>query len=274
MKKAAVLGFPVRHSLSPRLHNYWIRHHSIDASYEAVECPPEQLADTLKRLQEEGYVGCNLTVPHKEIVLPLLQTKDALVTKVGAANTLVFEQNGKAISGRNTDVYGFMQNLRVHAPALRYKGLKVLLLGAGGAARAAIAGLLDEGVETIGVLNRTPQKIDVLQRDFGAPIRPVTHSTLSEFLGGAGLVVNATSLGMQGQPPLEFSLEGIRPGIVVTDMVYAPLKTPLLTQAEEKGCLTVDGLGMLLYQAVPAFEAWFGIRPEVTEELRKHMLAS
>lgn len=269
-KKAAVLGYPVSHSRSPRLHGYWLKHYGIDGSYEAIETPPEKLSETLKSLAQQGFAGCNLTLPHKEEGLKLVDQADAASRVIGAVNTIVMK-NG-ALLGSNTDAYGFMENLRQNGGAFSRE--RALVLGAGGAARAIVYALLEEGFESIAITNRTAGRADALAEHFADNrLETVAWEKREKALQGVSLLVNTTSLGLHGQPPLELSLNGLPREALVTDIVYSPLQTPLLQAALEKGHRTVDGLGMLLYQAVPGFEAWFGKRPQVTLQLREAVLA-
>ena len=261
---ACVIGYPARHSRSPKLHGYWIQRYHLDADYRAEEIPPEEFPAFLKTLAARGYVGANVTMPHKDMALKL-STPDDRATAVGAANTLWFE-NG-TLRSTNTDVEGFIGSLDAAAPGWSTRTQKAVVLGAGGASRAVVYGLLERGIETIVVVNRTVEKAAALRDAFGTAIHPHPWAKLDEALRDADLVVNATSLGMHGEPPLEIDLAPIAKTAVVSDIVYVPLKTPLLAAAEARGLKTANGLDMLLHQAVRGFELWFGVRPEVTQEL-------
>jgi shikimate dehydrogenase len=264
-RAACVVGWPVEHSRSPLIHNYWIKHHGVAAQYRREAVPPDRFADFIRRLPEHGYVGANVTLPHKEAALALSEP-DERAQAVGAANTLWFE--GDTLRATNTDVEGFLANLDQMAPRWDQGLEDVIVLGAGGAARAIIFGLLTRGVKTIRVANRTFSRAESLRERFGSQIKPVTWDEVGGLLAGAGLVVNTTSLGMKGQPPLDLRLEDLRKNAVVADIVYSPLITPLLREAKDLGLRYADGLGMLLHQAVRGFSLWFGVKPEVTPELR------
>ncbi|MEX0921373.1 MAG: shikimate dehydrogenase [Rhodovibrionaceae bacterium] len=268
--RAGVIGWPVGHSLSPQLHGHWLRRYGIDGSYAAIPVAPGQLEEELRRLVDEGYAGVNLTVPHKQAALALCDTIDAAARSIGAANTLVFRAGG--IHGSNSDAFGFLENLKQAQPELRPEAGAAVVLGAGGAARAVVWALLDRGAPEVRLVNRTLARAEALAADLGGAIRPVAWSGLADALATAALLVNTTSLGMTGQPPLEIDLAPLPREALVTDIVYAPLETALLAAARARGNPAVDGLGMLLHQARPGFEAWFGIAPEVTPELRAAVL--
>jgi shikimate dehydrogenase len=266
LRRAAVLGYPISHSLSPVLHGYWLQHYHLAGSYEAIETKPEDLAIRLKTLQDAGYAGVNLTVPLKETVLPLLDEITPLAAQMGAVNTVVFK-DGKTI-GYNTDAEGFARNI---AP-MNFSALqKAIVLGAGGAARAVIAALVAEGAQHIIILNRSMEKAEALSALHPQICQVQPWEARDAALAEADLLVNTTSLGMKNQPELVINLAALPRTALVTDIVYNPLHTALLQAAAQRGNPTVDGLGMLLYQAVPAFEHFFGIRPEVTEELRRYI---
>lgn len=264
---AGVIGSPVAHSKSPQLHMHWLRVHGLQGYYVPMEVIGDDLATVLRTLPKMGFVGVNITVPHKEKVLEIADLVTDRATLIGAANTIIFRRDGK-IHADNTDGYGFIQNLRQNVPSWNPKAGPVALLGAGGAARAVIAALLAEGVPEIMISNRTRVRAEALKTEFGKRITVVDWVQAGNMLEGAALVVNTTSLGMLGKPPLRVPLDGLQKGTLVTDLVYAPLKTGLLAEAEKMGCITVDGLGMLLHQAVPAFERWFGVRPDVDSATR------
>jgi shikimate dehydrogenase len=265
LKTVCVIGWPVEHSRSPLIHNYWIRKLGLSAEYRREAVPPERFAAFVSRLAEHGYVGANVTVPHKEAALELAEA-DERATAVGAVNTLWFDDG--SLRATNTDVEGFINNLDASVPAWD-RGLETAaVLGAGGAARAIVAGLLERGVERINVFNRNFERAKALQAQFGDQVHPLRWEEKNGLLADAGLLVNATLLGMSGQPALDISLSRLPLSAVVADIVYAPIETPLLKAAKEHGLRTVDGLGMLLHQAVGGFERWFGVRPQVTEALR------
>jgi len=268
---AGVIGHPVAHSRSPRLHKHWLRRLGLPGDYVPMDVAPQDLKDALRALPKLGFVGINVTVPHKEAVMEMADLVSDRAILIGAANTLIFRSDGK-IHADNTDGYGFRENLRQHAPAWEPKAGPAALLGAGGAARAVIATLIDAGVPEIRIANRTRIRAEKLQEDFGKRLRVYEWVQAGNMMDDATLVVNTTSLGMTGKPDLRVPLDGLHPGQVVTDLVYAPLRTHLLQAAEAAGCTVVDGLGMLLHQAVPGFERWFGMRPEVDADTRKATL--
>jgi shikimate dehydrogenase len=264
-KAACVIGWPVEHSRSPLIHGFWIEQLGVDAEYRREAVAPEAFADFIRRLGEHGYAGANVTIPHKEQALALSKADDR-ATAVGAANTLWLD--GGTLYSTNTDVEGFMNNLHAAAPGWD-RGLETaVVLGAGGTARAVVYGLIQHGVARIHIVNRSFERAVALQKQFGKRIRPQRWDELNGLAASAGLLVNTTSLGMTGHPPLAVSLDRLPKSAVVADVVYAPLETPLLAAASARGLRTVDGLGMLLHQAVRGFELWFGVRPQVTPELR------
>jgi shikimate dehydrogenase len=269
---AGVIGSPIGHSKSPRLHGHWLKKYGLPGHYIPMEVAPENLETVLRTLPKAGFVGANITVPHKEAALEIADVITDRATLIGAANTLIFREDGK-IHADNTDGYGFIENLRQGAPDWDPTSGPAVVLGAGGASRAILASLLSAGVPEILLTNRTKIRAEALQQEFGARITVVDWVQAGNAIEDAALLVNTTSLGMTGSPELRIPLDGLNPGAVVTDIVYAPLKTRLLQVAEEIGCHTVDGLGMLIYQAVPGFERWFGQRPEVDDEIRRIMLA-
>ena len=263
-KAACVIGWPIAHSRSPLIHNYWIKQHKLNAEYRREAVPPGEIEEFIKNLRAHGYVGANVTVPHKEAALALT-TPDERARGVGAANTLWYD--GDTLRSTNSDVDGFLSNLDAAAPGWD-RGLEsAVVLGAGGAARGVIFALISREVQRIYVINRTPERVDALKKQFGAKIYPAGWDETTGLLGGAGLLVNTTPLGMTGQPPLEINLR-CPASLVVAELVYDPLVTKLMQAAREKGLRNVDGLGMLLHQAVRGFELWFGVKPEVTPELR------
>lgn len=270
--RAGVIGNPISHSLSPKLHGHWLRRYGIDGSYDALQVTEDALERTLRSLPAQGYVGVNVTLPHKVAVLQIADQLTDRATLIGAANTLTFKDDGR-IFADNTDGYGFMENLRQGAPGWDAKSGPAVVFGAGGAARAVIVSLIEAGVPEIILTNRTRPKAESLRADFGARIRIVDWVQAGSVLSDAATVVNTTSLGMKGGQEFRVPLDGLRSGTVVTDIVYTPLRTKFLDVAAEKGCVTVDGLGMLLHQGVPGFERWFGKRPEVDADLRRAILS-
>lgn len=259
---AGVIGSPVAHSKSPQLHRHWLNTHGIVGHYIPMDVSRENLEQVIRTLPHMGFVGVNVTIPHKESVMALADQITDRATLIGAANTLIFRKDGK-IHADNTDGYGFIENLRSGVPDWDPKAGPAVVLGAGGSSRAVVASLLDAGVEEIMITNRTKVRADKLREDFGHRLTVVDWVQAGNVIEDAALVVNTTPLGMVGKPEMRVPLDGLRAETVVTDLVYAPLKTGLLQAAAEAGCRTVDGLGMLLYQAVPGFERWFGPRPEV-----------
>jgi shikimate dehydrogenase len=259
---AGVIGSPVAHSKSPQLHRHWLNTHGIVGHYIPMDVSRENLEQVIRTLPQMGFVGVNVTIPHKEAVMNLADQITDRATLIGAANTLIFRKDGK-IHADNTDGYGFIENLRSGVADWNPKAGPAVVLGAGGSSRAVVASLLDAGVEEIMITNRTRVRADKLREDFGHRLTVVDWVQAGNVIEDAALVVNTTPLGMVGKPELRVPLDGLRAETVVTDLVYAPLKTGLLQTASNVGCKTVDGLGMLLHQAVPGFERWFGPRPEV-----------
>lgn len=269
---AGVIGWPVDHSKSPRLHNFWLDQYGIDGAYVPLAAAPENLPAAVRGLAALGFAGANVTVPHKETVLDLVDETDENARRIGAVNTIVVDAAGRLI-GSNTDGFGFMENMRSGAPGWSAADGPAVVLGAGGAARAVVAALQDAGAPEIRIVNRTTVRAEQLADDFGASASAVDWGRRADTLDEAALLVNTTVLGMTGKPPLDLSLDALPEHAVVSDVVYAPLRTPLLGSAEEKGLRTVDGIGMLLHQARPGFAAWFGREPEVSDALRAHVLA-
>ena len=267
---AGVLGWPVTHSRSPRLHGYWLDRHGIDGAYVPLPVAPDDLVDGVRALPRLGFLGANVTVPHKQAVLGACDRLDDHARRLGAVNTLLFD--GHSVEGRNTDGVGFLNNLRQGAPNWDPTAGPAVVLGAGGAARAVVVALTDAGVPEVRIANRTRDKADALADDLGGPITAVDWQAREHALAGANLLVNTTSLGMMGHGPLEIDLGALPASALVNDIVYQPLETDLLARARAGGHPVVDGIGMLLHQAVPGFEAWFGVRPEVTEALRDFVL--
>jgi shikimate dehydrogenase len=271
MKKAAVIGWPIEHSRSPMIHGYWLKKYGIDGSYTKIAVNPEDVTAFVRSLAERGLSGCNVTLPHKEAVFKAADVREASAEAVGAANTLWLE-NG-LLHAANTDTYGFMRHLEVSAPAWQAKRRPVLLLGAGGAARGIVYGMLEAGVGEVRVANRTLARAEEISRHFGTRVKPLAWSAAEYAAKDCGLVVNTTSLGMVKTGPLDFDVECLPDDATVADIVYVPLETDLLRRARARGLVAVDGLGMLLHQAVPGFAKWFGVTPEVTDELRDILVA-
>lgn len=264
---AGVIGHPISHSKSPRLHGHWLKTYGINGHYIPMDVAPQDLAQVVRMLPKAGFVGVNITIPHKEAVMAVADQITDRATLIGAVNTLIFREDGRILAD-NTDGYGFMENLRAGAPGWDPKSGPAVVFGAGGAARAVISALAEAGVPEVIVTNRTRVRADKLKDDFGQRVTVADWVQAGNVVEDARLVVNTTSLGMIGKPELRVPLDGLRADAVVTDLVYAPLKTRLLAEAEEMGCTTVDGLGMLLHQAVPGFERWFGERPVVDAATR------
>ena len=269
MKKACVIGWPVAHSRSPLIHNYWLKHYGLEELYERREVRPEQLADFLENLEAYGYVGCNVTIPHKEAALHTIKNVDDLVRRIGSLNT-VYLENGET-HATSTDGDGFYSNLVASADGISLKGKRAIVLGAGGSAKAIVERLLRAGMAEILVMNRTSMRIDDLKKLFGAKIQALSQDRFVTESKTTALLVNTTSLGMHGQSPLVIDLSSLPPYAVIADLVYVPLQTELLKAAKARGLRSVGGLGMLLHQAVDGFEKWFGVRPEVTTELYSHV---
>lgn len=268
---AGVIGRPVAHSKSPRLHRHWLAQHGLAGDYVPLHVEEEDLEQVLRTLPRMGFVGANVTIPHKVAALRIADQVSDRATLIGAANTLIFRPDGRILAD-NTDGYGFLANLRAGAPDWEPAAGAAAVLGAGGAARAVVASLLESGVPQILLTNRTRDKADELRAAFGPRITVVDWVQAGNVVEEATTVVNTTSLGMTGAPELRVPLDGLHPGQVVTDLVYNPLETRLLAAARAAGCTTVDGLGMLLHQAVPAFERWFGVRPTVDAATRAAVL--
>ncbi|MEM6311624.1 MAG: shikimate dehydrogenase [Pseudomonadota bacterium] len=264
---AGVIGSPIAHSRSPQLQRHWLVTHGLAGHYIPMDVKASDLADAIRMLPKLGFVGVNVTIPHKESVLDIADLVTDRATMIGAANTLIFRADGK-IHADNTDGYGFLENLKTGAPDWKPSQAPAAVLGAGGAARAVVAALLDAGVPEVQIANRTQIRADRLAEDLGHRVRVVDWVHAPNMLDDASLLVNTTSLGMVGKADLRVPLDGLRADMVVTDLVYTPLKTKLLEAAEAAGCVTVDGLGMLLHQAVPGFERWFGVRPTVDSAAR------
>jgi len=269
---AGVVGSPVAHSRSPRLHRYWLRKYGIPGYYIPIDIAAGDLAEAFATLPKLGFVGVNVTIPHKERILEFADIVTDRAALMGAANTIIFRDDGK-VHADNTDGYGFIENLRHGVPDWSPKSGPAAVVGAGGAARAVIASLLDGGAPEIRVTNRTRARADALRAEFGARVQVFDWVAAGNAIEGAATIVNASSLGMTGKPSFRVPLDGLSPDAVVTDLVYTPLDTQLLEEARKTGCRTVDGLGMLIHQAVPAFERWFGLRPEVDAGVRSAVLS-
>ncbi len=270
---AGVIGHPIAHSRSPALHGYWLRRYGIKGHYIPMDVTPADLAHVLGTLPKLGFVGVNITIPHKEAILGIADIITDRAALIGAANTLIFRKDGR-IHADNTDGAGFIANLRQRAPFWNPAAGPAAVLGAGGAARAVVAALIEVGVPEVHIANRTRPRAEALRSDFGAKIIVHEWVQAANMLDGAATVVNTTSLGMTGKPDFRVPLDALNPRAVVTDLVYAPLMTQFLIEAAAMGCTVVDGLGMLLHQAAPGFERWFGIRPEVDDATRHAVLGA
>ena len=264
---AGIFGWPVAHSRSPLLHGFWLDHYGIDGAYVPLAVAPEHFQQVLRILPRMGFVGANVTLPHKEAALGVMDEADSLAQRIGAVNTVVVREDG-SLFGSNTDAYGFVENLRQFVPDWTAEGGPVVVVGAGGAARAIAFALVDCGAPEVRIVNRTTARADALAIELGPTARVWPWIDRAGSLGDAGLLVNTTKLGMQGEAPLDLPLDTLPTKAVVTDAVYVPLETELLASAAARGNRVVDGLGMLLHQARPGFSAWFGVEPEVTGELR------
>lgn len=273
MRRAGVMGWPVAHSRSPLVHGFWLKQYRITGEYGLLPVRPEELPRALRELASKGFAGCNLTLPHKEAALDLVDRLAPGARRVGAVNTIIVAADG-SLEGSSSDGIGFLENLRNAVPGWRADAGPAAVLGAGGAGRTILATLLDAGAPEIRLLNRNRARADALAETLGGPIRVVKWRERGAALAGAALLVNCTSLGMKGQEPLDLALDALPESAVVNDIVYVPLETPLLAAARRRGNPAVDGLGMLLYQARPGFAAWFGLMPEVTPALRAAVTAS
>lgn len=270
---AGVIGAPVGHSKSPLLHGHWLRKHGIRGHYVPLEIATDDLEDVVAALPKMGFVGVNVTIPHKERILSIADIVTDRAALIGSANTLIFRSDGK-VHADNTDGYGFIANIRETHPDWNPAAGPAAVFGAGGAARAVLVALLEVGVPEIRLANRTRSRAEALRKEFGNKISVVDWVQAGNMIDGAKTVVNASSLGMEGKGEFRVPLDGLSPDMLVTDIVYTPLETKLLRTAAEKGCKTVDGLGMLLHQAVPGFERWFGVRPDVDDALRQVILSA
>ena len=270
---AGVIGAPIAHSRSPALHGHWLKTLGIRGFYIPMEIAQADLEQTIRAMPKMGFVGINVTIPHKEKVLAIADLVTDRAALIGAANTIIFRKDGR-IHADNTDGYGFVENLRSGAPGWNPKSGPAAVFGAGGAARAVIASLIEVGVPEIRVANRTKTRAEVLHDEFGGKVVVYDWVQAGNMLEGAATVVNTTSLGMDGKPEFRIPMDALSPRAVVTDLVYTPLDTAFLQHARANGCTVVDGLGMLLHQAVPGFERWFGMRPPVDAALRRAVMGS
>lgn len=270
---AGVIGHPIAHSRSPALHGYWLKRYGIRGHYVPLDVAPVDLAHVLQTLPKMGFVGVNITIPHKEAILQIADVITDRAALIGAANTLIFRKDGR-IQADNTDGSGFIANLRQNAPHWSPSSGPAVVFGAGGAARAVVAALIEVGVPEIRIANRTRPRAEAMRSDFGAKLVVSEWVQAANMLDGAATVVNTTSLGMTGKSDFRVPLDGLKPGTLVTDLVYTPLMTQFLIEAQEMGCTVVDGLGMLLHQAAPGFERWFGQRPEVDDATRTAVLSA
>jgi shikimate dehydrogenase len=264
---AGLMGFPVMHSRSPKLHNYWLAQHGLTGAYLPLTVRTEGLRAALRALPALGFSGCNLTIPHKEAALAIVDRVDPVARRIGAMNCVVVAPDG-SLEGQNHDAFGYVESIREAQPNWRADAGPIVVIGAGGGARAVLVSLIDQGAREIRLVNRTPARAAALQRDLGGPITALAWEKREDALAGAAMLVNTTNQGMVGTPPLDLALDALPPTALVSDIVYIPRETPLLAAARKRGNPTVNGLGMLLHQARPAFRAWFGIMPDVTPELR------
>jgi shikimate dehydrogenase len=269
---AGVMGWPVGHSRSPRLQGHWLRRYAVDGAYVPLAVPPDGLAQALRCLPLLGFRGCNLTVPHKEAALAIVDDAEPAAVRIGAVNTVVVGPDG-TLHGSNTDGFGFLQNLADGHAGWHAAAGPAVVIGAGGAARAVLTALAEAGAPAIRVVNRTADRAEALAAAFGPPVTAVPWAERVAALDGAALLVNTTTQGMAGQAPLDLDLAGLPRHALVTDIVYTPLITPLLAAARARGHAVVDGVGMLLHQARPGFRAWFGVEPTVDAALRAAVLA-
>jgi shikimate dehydrogenase len=263
---AGLMGWPVMHSRSPKLHNYWLAQHGIAGTYLPLAIKADGLRAALRALPALGFSGCNLTIPHKEAALAIVDKVDPLARRIGAMNCVVVAPDG-SLAGYNFDVFGYIESIREAQPGWRADRGPIAVIGAGGSARAVLVGLIDEGAREIRLVNRTPERAQALANDLGGPIKAVAWNDRATAIAGAAMLVNTTNQGMAGEPPLDLPLDKLPTDALVSDIVYIPRETALLAGARKRGNPTVNGLGMLLHQARPAFHAWFGIMPDVTPEL-------
>jgi shikimate dehydrogenase len=270
---AGIIGMPVAHSRSPVIHNYWLNAHGIRGAYVPLAVAPERLKDALPGLVALGFCGCNVTMPHKQTAMALLHRVNDTARRIGAVNTIVVEQDG-TLSGFNNDGNGFVQSLRDIKSDWRADEGPILLLGAGGSARAVVVALLENGARQIRIANRTAEKAQAIAKEFGASVTAIDWADRNAAMAEPALLINCTDQGMIGKPALDVDLARLAPATLVADLIYTPLETPFLAQARQRGCVTVNGLGLLLNQAKLAFKAWFGVLPDVTPELLKAVHAT
>jgi shikimate dehydrogenase len=267
---AGVMGWPVMHSRSPLMHNYWFKQHNLAGTYVPLAIEPTGLASALRALLALGFAGCNLTIPHKQAAMKIVDEVDALAKNIGAISCVIVRSDG-SLAGTNNDCYGFIHNIRQELPSWRADSGPIVVVGAGGGSRAVCYGLAQEGAREIRLVNRSFDRAKKIREEFGPPLTALPWEQRDDALEDAVMVVNTTSQGMVGQSPLDIRLDKLPKHAVAADIIYTPLETPFLAAARERGNATVNGLGMLLHQGRPAWKAWFGIEPEVTAELRALM---
>lgn len=270
---AGVMGWPIAQSRSPAIHNYWIGKYNINGRYVPLAVKPENLTEAIRGLPALGFRGCNLTMPHKQMAMTMVDRLTDTAKRIGAVNCIVVEQDGK-MWGTNNDGNGYVLSIQEVAPQWQPSDGPIALLGAGGAARAVIVALLERGATEIRLINRTLEKAELLAKDFGAAIKPIAWDRRNDAIADTALLANATNQGMVGKPPLDISLAKLSPKTLVSDLIYVPPETPFLAAAKARGNVTVNGLGMLLHQARPAFKDWFGVMPDITPELRASVMAT
>jgi shikimate dehydrogenase len=272
-KLAGVMGWPIAQSRSPILHNYWIEAHKLNGRYVPLAVRPERLSDAIRGLPALGFRGCNLTMPHKQYAMTMVDQLTDTAKRIGAVNCIVVGEDGK-MSGTNHDGNGYVSSVQEVAPQWKPSDGPIAMLGAGGAARAIIVALLERGASEVRLINRTFDKAEALAKEFGAAIKPIAWDSRGDAIADIALLINATNQGMAGQRPLEISLDKLSSRTLVSDLIYVPPETPFLAAAKARGNVTINGLGMLLHQARPAFQAWFGLMPEITPELRARIMAT
>ena len=270
---AGVMGWPIAQSRSPILHNYWIEKYKLNGRYVPLAVHPEKLADAIRGLPALGFRGCNLTMPHKQYAMTMVDSLTDTAKRIGAVNCIVVGEDGR-MSGTNNDGNGYVLSVQEVAPQWKPSDGSIAILGAGGAARAIIVAMLEGGAKEIRLINRTFEKAEQLAKEFGPAIEPIIWEKRSDAIGGVALLINATNQGMIGKPALDISLDKLPKQTLVSDLIYMPPKTPFLAAAEARGNVTINGLGMLLHQARPAFQAWFGVMPEITSDLRGKIIAT